>query len=106
MKTFHRLLMAGTVLSSVVSVQMAEAGIATGAPANDKAVSASLIILAQAVEPEKTKPEAAPPKQPAAPAKTPPVAPAVPSQKPATPPAAARPPERTAPPHITSVANI
>ena len=102
MKTFYRLLMAGTVLSSVVSVQMAEAGIATGAPANDKAVSASLTILAQAVEPEKKeekkKPEAAPPKQPAAPAKTPPVAPAVPSQKPATPPAAARPPERAAPP--------
>jgi len=102
MNTIYRLLMAGTVLSSVVSVQIAEAGIATGAPANDKAVSASLTIFAQAVEPEKKeekkKPEAAPPKQPAAPAKTPPVAPAVPSQKPATPPTTAKPPERTAPP--------
>ena len=102
MNTVYRLLMAGTVLSSVVSVQIAEAGIATGAPANDKAVSASLTIFAQAVEPEKKeekkKPEAAPPKQPAAPAKTPPVAPAVPSQKPATPPTTAKPPERTAPP--------
>ena len=102
MNTFYRLLMAGTVLSSVVSVQIAEAGIATGAPADDKAVSASLTILAQAVEPEKKeekkKPEAAPPKQPAAPTKTPPVAPAVPSQKPATPPTTAKPPERTAPP--------
>src|SRR5450631_2812309 len=97
MITFYRLLMAGTFLSNVVSVQMAEAGIANGAPARDIVAPATLIILAQAVEPEKKR-EAVPPKQPPAPANTPAVAPVPPPAKPATPPAPAKPPERVAPP--------
>jgi len=76
MKTFHRLLMAGTILSSVASLQVAEAGIAIGVAAKDKSTFAgqSVIMLAQAAEPEKEpekkpgkKPEAAPPKKPSPP---------------------------------------
>ena len=98
MKMLHRLLMAGTVFS-VVSIQVAAAGIVSGTPDNERSpvTNQSLIMLAQAAEPEK-KPEAVPPKQPAAPAKPPAVAPAPPPAKPATPPAAAKPPERVAPP--------
>ena len=98
MMSFQRLLMASTILSGVALFQAAEAGIAIGVPEKDKSTLAdqSVIMLAQAVEPEK-KPEAAPPKKPAAPT----AAPAPPPQKPATPPAAARPPERAAPPAAT-----
>ncbi len=92
MKTFHRLLMAGTVLSGVVSIQAAEAGIASGAPAQDKAALASVMQLAQGASektPEESKKPAPPKQQPA------------PAQRPATPPAAAPQPARpTAPPAV------
>lgn len=99
MKMLHRLLMAGTVFSSVVSIQVATAAIVSGTPDNERSpvTSQPLIMLAQTAEPEK-KPEAVPPKQPAAPAKPPAVAPVPPPAKPATPPAVAKPPERVAPP--------
>ena len=110
MKTLYRLLMASTILSGVVSVQAAKASIPTGATAKEISVvvGQSVIMLAQAGEPEKNgvrgpekKPDSKPPTKPAAPAKSPAVAPAPPPRQPATPPAAARPPERVAPPAAT-----
>ena len=96
MKMLHRLLMAGTVFS-LASIPLAAASNGSGSDNKKSPVSSqSLIRLAQTAEPEK-KPEAVPQKQPAAPAK-PGIAPAAPAAKPATPPAAAKPPERIAPP--------
>ena len=101
MKILYRLLMAGTVLSCVATVQMAEAGLARGTRVLiDQVAPPSAIMLAQAAEPEK-KPEAAPPK-PAAPPARPPAAapPPPPAAKPVAPPAPApaRPPEHITPP--------
>src|SRR5438128_2063076 len=103
MKKIHRLLLAGTILSAVVSLQEAKAGVANGDPTKPEGGLAPWHVeLAQAAEPEQ-KPSAAPSKPPAAaPAKPPAAAPAPPQVKPAPPtappPAAARPPEHVAPP--------
>jgi outer membrane protein OmpA-like peptidoglycan-associated protein len=115
MKAVYRLLMAGTVLSSVVSIQMATAGNLAGAPEQDNAKPASATMLAQVAAPDsedkkkheekkqedKKKQDAAPPKAPAAPtaaplptapAKPPVAAPAPPSPPPAAAPAPSAPP--------------
>jgi len=104
MKTLYRLLMASTILSSVVSVQAAKANIATGATVKEisAVVGQSVIMLAQAGEPEKNgvrgpekKPDSKPPKKPAAPAKSPAIAPAPPAAThPVTSPPAAQVPAR------------
>src|SRR3989337_2229847 len=92
MKAFHRLLMAGTVLSGVVSIQMAEAGIASGAPAPDKATLASAITLGQA----------GPAKQSAAPPRARPAPPSPPAAHPVPPPAVQAPARPQAPPAAPS----
>src|SRR5258708_934612 len=99
MNKLHRLLLAGTIISGVVSLQEAEAGLANSdQTSREGALKRWGVELAQASEPEQ-KPGAAPPKPPAAaPAKPPAAAPAQPKPQPAPPPAAARPPEHVAPP--------
>ena len=53
MKALHRLLMAGTVFSCLVSIQVAEARTQHRVAPQGKSALASVIILAQAAEPEK-----------------------------------------------------
>src|SRR4051794_35021973 len=102
MKKIHRLLLAGTIMSAVVSLPEAQAGFANGdAAKSPEGVTPGRVELAQAAEPEKPgavppakPPAAAPPPKPAPPAAPPPAA-----ARPAPPPpAAARPPEHAPPP--------
>ncbi|MEI9803981.1 MAG: hypothetical protein WDN48_05335 [Pseudolabrys sp.] len=84
MKSLHRLMMAGTILSGVACFNVAQADTHTGAPKNASGKPA--ILLAQAADPNKDKkPEAAPPAKPAAPTAPPAQAP-----RPASPPPAPR----------------
>src|SRR5947209_18928342 len=95
MNKLHRLLLAGTIISGVVSLHEAEAGVANSDRTKREgeltpwSVELGRIELAQAAEPE--KPGAAPPNPPpAAPATPPPAAPATHAPKtapPAQPPA-------------------